>query len=232
MTTFVEIIPEQKKPGKRLGRHVRHDPLSRNFAAPAATEIKSVSWRRYGSPFDQGDLGSCTGNAAAACLQMVPFWVKGRKINEATAVSIYSLGTTFDPFDGQYPPEDTGCSGLGVAKALVQMGYIRGYTHAFGLQHLNQALMLAPGILGINWYDSFDKPDSNNVVRISPNAGVRGGHEIASFGQIIKPNQAESLLECWQSWGPKWGKKGKFYIPMPDVDRLLNESGDATFFTL
>jgi hypothetical protein len=232
VTTYVQVIPEEKKRGKRLGRHVRHDERSRAFGADVATEVSTKRWRRYGKPFDQGDLGACTGFAAATVLQMLPAWVRGRRITAETARAIYSGGTKNDPFDGEWPDQDTGSSGLGVAKALVQMGFITGYTHAFGLDHLNRALMVAPGIWGINWYDSFDKPDRNGVVRITPNAGVRGGHETAIAGQIIKPSQGESLLECWQSWGPGFGKKGRFYVPMPDVERLLSEDGDVTFFKL
>jgi len=50
-------------------------------------------------------------------------------------------------------------------KAAVKAGYIAGYAHTFSLNQLLGSLVLAPGILGINWYDSFDDPASDGQCR-------------------------------------------------------------------
>jgi len=50
-------LPEQPVPGKRLGRHVEHDPRSRNFEAPMAAQIVSVKHQAVGLPLDQGKIG-------------------------------------------------------------------------------------------------------------------------------------------------------------------------------
>jgi hypothetical protein len=54
----------------RLGRHVQHDPRSLRYAHGVLpkTAIKTVDWTRRAPIFDQGQLGSCTGNAAAGLL--------------------------------------------------------------------------------------------------------------------------------------------------------------------
>ena len=144
----------------RLGRHVEHDPLSRAFSAGTAL-VKTVTYKRHGVPFDQGELGSCTGNAMAGVLMTEPLWKPGRNLTETDAVKLYKAATKLDNIPGNYPPTDTGSSGLAVMKAAVNAKYIVGYAHSFSLDQLLGSLSLRPGILGINWYDSFDaaKPD-------------------------------------------------------------------------
>ena len=74
MKIITKIIKETAGAG-RLGRHVEHDPQSRAFSAGTAA-IKTVSYKRHGAAFDQGELGSCTGNAMAGVLMTEPFWVE------------------------------------------------------------------------------------------------------------------------------------------------------------
>ena len=68
-------IPEREVPGRRLGRHVRHDPRSLAYQVAAVDPATLTSVRHVrGIPvLDQGDLGSCTGNAAEGCLGSAPF---------------------------------------------------------------------------------------------------------------------------------------------------------------
>jgi len=98
-----------------LGRRLEpnHDPKSRAFQAFTAGALTKTRHRLYGQPLDQGDLGSCTGNAAAHLLNTAPFHIpRHRLYYEPAAVLFYSQATQIDPFDGQYPPEDTGSDGL------------------------------------------------------------------------------------------------------------------------
>jgi len=223
--TIVKIIKEREGAG-RLGRHVEHDPRSRAFSAGTAA-IKSVRHQRHGSAFDQGQLGSCTGNAMAGALMTEPLWVRGRNLTEANAVALYKTATTLDNIRGKYPPDDTGSSGIGVMKAAVKAKYIAGYSHTFSLQQLLGSLVLVPGILGVNWYDSFDNPASDGQCRLTSSAKVRGGHEVEMFGI----DAAKKRVWCYNSWGPTWGGRGNgtFYFSWSTLDRLLGEKGDATF---
>lgn len=50
-----------------LGRIVQHDPRSLAFVA-ATAPLKTVTHRLSGQVLDQGNLGSCTGNAMAQAL--------------------------------------------------------------------------------------------------------------------------------------------------------------------
>ncbi len=97
----------------RLGRHIEHDERSKNFAvARLTTAPKSATFKRNCPAFDQGNLGSCTGNAMAGVLMTDPFWKAGRLLTESDAVRLYSEATHLDKIRGSYPPEDTGSSGL------------------------------------------------------------------------------------------------------------------------
>lgn len=225
MKVFLKRIVE--KPGAgRLGRHVEHDPRSRAFSAGTAA-VKTVTHKRHGKAFDQGELGSCTGNAMAGLLMTEPFWRRGRTLTEADAIRLYKAATKLDAIRGTYPPTDTGSTGLGVMKAAVKKRYIAGYAHAFSLRQLLGSLVLAPGILGINWYDSFDEPERDGRCRLTSSASVRGGHEVLMFGI----DAARRRVWCYNSWGPKWGgrRNGTFYFAWTTLKRLLDEQGDATF---
>jgi hypothetical protein len=222
---IIKIIKERSGP-HRLGRQVEHDPQSRAFSAGTAA-IKAVMYKRHGKPFEQGDLGSCTGNAMAGVLMTEPLWVPGRHLTEDDAVKLYKSATKLDNIPGNYPPNDTGSTGLGVMKAAVKAKYITGYAHTFSLEQLLGSLSLKPGILGINWYDSFDAAKPNGECPLTAHAKIRGGHEVQLFG--IDPKKER--VWCYQSWGPTWGgrKNGTFWFSYKTLRRLLDEQGDATF---
>lgn len=222
---MLEHIPEQPVVGKPLGRHIEHDPRSRAYAVIVdhAAPLRTVHHRRYGSPFDQGNLGSCTGNACAGALNTKPLHaIGGPTLTEIEAVALYELATQLDGFPGAYPPEDTGSSGLAVAKAAVQKGLITSYRHAFGINDALQVLQAGPVITGINWYEGFDQPDPSGLVTIS--GQVRGGHEIEVLGYDALSK--EIILE--NSWGLGWGVNGRFRMSVDTWARLLGEGGDVT----
>lgn len=205
-----------------LGRFVEHDERSWNFQAERAPALVSVLHHRRSKPFDQGQLGSCTGNAMTGLLDTAPF--THSHLGERTALKLYEYATTVDSDPGSYPPDDTGSSGLAVAKAAKHYGYITKYSHAFGLQHALAALALAPVITGMNWYDSFDQPGPDGLITITPDASVRGGHEVEVLGLDV---DAQTVRIC-NSWDTSWGDAGYCTLGWSDWDRLLSEQGDVT----
>ena len=127
MTDYVQIFDNPDDP--RLGRHIRHDPRSWNYAF-AAADVRTLTSVRHQSQIptlNQGQLGSCTGNAATKCLSYRPFWTEpavrsvigsDATADEAYAVGVYSDATKIDDYPGAYPPTDTGSDGLSVATVL------------------------------------------------------------------------------------------------------------------
>lgn len=205
-----------------LGRTVWHDEASRQF--PAATApLVTVQHVHRGPVLDQGQLGSCTGNAISQALNTGPLLPAGRRLlTEQDAVGIYSWATHHDPYPGAYPPQDTGSSGNAVAKAARHLHLIRSWRHAFGLRHALEALVLQPVIIGIPWLDGMFELGSDGYLPLS--GAVAGGHEVALVGLDV---DAESVTVL-NSWGPGWGNAGTALLRWTDLGELLAQQGDVT----
>lgn len=216
--------------GKRLGRHIEHDPRSRDYAYEVSAEgtLIAVEHKRHGGILDQGQIGSCTGNAAAGAHNTEPIYHSGQThtLTETGAKDLYELATILDGFPGHYPDQDTGSSGLAVAKAMRQEGMIKSYQHAFDMDAALAALQAGPVITGISWYEGFDDPDINGLVEIS--GQVRGGHEIVARGYVPATNPDEALILLDNSWGTSWGVSGRFYWSVGTWKQLLADGGDVT----
>lgn len=226
---LVQPIAEHAVPGKPLGRHVQHDPRSRGFAAaPRVRRLRSVRHTCHIGILRQ-HVGSCTGNSATSALACTPFWdtlppAVRSGLSQPYADQVYSDATRIDPFPGEWPPTDTGSSGLAVAKILHTRGLISGYTHAFDVDTALRALCEAPVLIGVSWWSSFDTPAADGRVTITKGAYERGGHEVV-LDQIDARRR-----RVWfrNSWGPGWGVEGRAYMTFATLERLLRENGDAT----
>lgn len=208
-----------------LGRNVQHDPRSWNFPVRQATKPKTVLWDHKAPVLDQGQLGSCTGNALTQCLNTEFFTASrpgGGYLDELDAIDLYSKATELDDIDGTYPPDDTGSSGIGVCKAGVSLKYLTGYTHPMGLDDVCGALTLSPLIVGVDWYYAMEETDARGFVW--PKGQIAGGHEICLLGQDLE----RGFFTFLNSWGPEWGKSGRFYMTTAAFAKLLKSDGDAT----
>lgn len=212
-------LPEQVVTGKRLGRHINHDPRSRDFAVTPVTTLKSVRHTRHAPVFDQGDVGSCVGNASVGALCTSPFT---HRYTEKRAVKVYSACETLDG-DGPYPPNDNGSSGLTAAKVLLSQGLIASYRHCFNAQAVYTALQNGPVITGVSWLEGFDNPVDGHMVYSGQS---RGGHEVC-LDQIDVENQRVWITN---SWGSGWGVEGRAYWTFADYAKILADYGDATVF--
>ena len=217
----------------RLGRHVNHDERSRRFAYRGPTSPpRAVRHERHVPVFDQGSLGSCTGNAAIGCLATGPFfatidegdahWI--RPLDQGAAVACYEAASAIDPFPGQYPPEDTGSDGLSVAKVLTSLGAISGYEHAFGLDQALAALMNVPVITGTAWRAGMFEPNAEGLVR--PTGAEQGGHEYL----MDEYDPVRGWVGFTNSWSDQWGLGGRFYMEAEAYGELLADQGDVTVF--
>lgn len=226
-TVYRRRIEEHRVPGMPLGRHVHHDSRSLAYLYPAATSQATVIHERRIPVLDQGDVGSCTGNAETGVIGTDPLYSalpSGHLgLNEMEALRLYSAAETIDG-DGPYPPSDNGSSGLSVAKAAKAAGLISGYQHATSVQAMISALQQYPVIIGINWYDSFDDPDGEGLVTITKGAQVRGGHEV----EVIGWSSTSNLFTAVNSWGTSYGVNGTFLFSADTMTRLFAEEGDCT----
>lgn len=233
----------------RLGRHVAHYAESLAYAAPVLPKsaITTVRWQRRIPILDQGQLGSCTGNAATGLLgtdsagrtatASVTITEAGAaashgrfsagtyQLDEAFAIQLYGLATVLDPYSGTYPPTDTGSDGVSVSKALQALGLIGKYTHAFSLDALTSALMSGPVIIGIEWLQSMFTTDSSGKIIVDWSSAVAGGHEL----EVLGYNADTGLYEIPNSWGVDgFGIDGTGFMAAADMRTLLSKQGDVT----
>lgn len=202
-----------------------HDPANRDYPAARATAPRRrVRWIRNGSILNQGRIGSCTGQALAGWLNSASDY-RGPVQMEPDAVRFYEWATRADRIRGVYPPTDTGSTGPAVAKGARNHGVIRGWAHAFGLEHLLDALQLGPAMVGTVWLNGMFDTDPKGLV--VPSGKVAGGHEYLADEYIPAGEAGAELIGFQNSWGD-WGVGGRFYMRSADVASLLAEHGDVT----
>lgn len=230
MSTASYYVKRVEQQDPRLGRNVVHDPVSRNFAMPVSVD-KSV-WRdkrvRLYDPLPNPNqpIGCCTGVAKSCQLNAVGNRVMGRVLDMDDAIAIYSYATTIDPWDGSYPPDDTGSSGLASAKSAQHHGLAGTYRWLFGgADEVVQSVMNGEVIsVGTWWYwDMFAASGGwhQGLPIIKPTGGQAGGHQYAIRGYDIDADLV--MGRCW------WGDFRDFWIKRTDLDSLLHDDGDAHF---
>lgn len=213
----------------RLKRHVYHDSRSKLYTFnTTGLTISSVVHSRHIPILNQGQVGSCTGNAGVGALATDPVFKTLPKplvysLDEPGAIKLYSDAEVIDG-NGPYPPNDYGSCGLSIAKALKAAGVISGYQHTFTLNDALKALTVTPIIVGINWYNAMFTPDKDG--RVHPTGYIAGGHEIVAR-EIDAINK-----RVWfdNSWGTSWGINGRFYLTFTDFGTLLSQQGDVIAF--
>lgn len=232
----------------RLGRHVNHDPRALRYPVGVLprSAIQSVHWAREVPIFDQGNLGSCTGNAgtgllgtdnsgqhgnssvmisdAGAAASHGHFTAGTRILDESFAVDLYSLATDIDSYPGEYPPDDTGSDGPSVAAALVLLGLASSYSHAFSIDALKSAIQSGPVMWGTEWLNSMFNPNGDGTLPVDPNSGVAGGHELVISGY----DPSSDVFSVDNSWGTSWGLNGSCFVSGTDMAYLLGQQGDIT----
>ena len=226
-TVTHRTIPETPVAGKPLGRHVRHDSRSLQYLVAADGTVASATWKRDIPVLDQGQVGSCTGNATVGVLGTDPFYAtlpKGTKTDESEALVIYSGAEKIDGGVG-YPPEDHGSSGLSVAKEALSLGLIAGYQHITSVSAAQTAIQSGPFIVGTDWYTGMDSPTAAGLVTAT--GTVRGGHEY----ECHEYDAEHDLWWFYNSWGTSYGVEGRFCYSSQTFASLLANQGDATVFT-
>lgn len=242
MAVNITRIAQHHRPGQFLGRHAEHDPRSVAYAHgvwPKST-IKPVQWTRRIPILNQGQVGSCTGNALTGVIgtdslgrtATTSVTVKSDSkgifsagtltLDESFALKAYSLNTRLDSISGQYPPDDTGSSGIACGKTGQQLGLLTGYTHAFSMDALKSALQTGAVMIGIIWLNSMFDPKTDGTIVVDKTSGVAGGHELV----VSAWDGTHFRLD--NSWDTSWGDAGSGYVAETDMQWLLSQQGDVT----
>jgi len=94
---------------------------------------------------------------------------------------------------------------------------------------MNQILTKGPVVVGTNWYmDMFTPVVKTGYLEIG--GSIAGGHSYYLPGvdfHRANPDGTHGAVRMVNSWGPGWGEKGRAWMTMADLDRLIKEDGEA-----
>lgn len=242
-------VKEYEPTDPRLKRRVRHDRRSIRYAYPVypkAIRLTRVHWQRRIPILDQGQIGSCTANAftglrgtdsaagpgatsvaitdSAAANSQGLFSAGTAALDEAFALTAYSLETRLDSFPGQYPPDDTGSDALGAMVMAQNLGLVDTYLHVFSIAALQSALVNGGVMWGTVWLESMFDVDPNGFIRVDKRSGTAGGHELVLSGY----DPSTDAYDLDNSWGAPWGRNGSAKVHGSDLKWLLSQDGDIT----
>lgn len=210
----------------RLGRRPEFDEKSKDYPIRTmlpSSEIRSWSWGTKTS-LDQGYDGACVGFAFTHELMSYPSIVEG--VDAKFAKELYFDAQRIDPWPGgAYDGSEEfyeGTSVLAGAKVLKDRDYYQEYRWGFGINDVLGALShTGPVVIGTNWYEDMFSPDANGIITVSGN--YAGGHAYL----LNANNVQQELVRVHNSWGPNWSVGGYAYMRYRDLERLLNEDGEA-----
>jgi len=226
----------------RLDRLAEFDEKSREYGVrellmeAGETRPRSKSWV---CPLwnDQGREGACVGFAWSHELAADPLRILA---NEMTAMAIYKKAQFIDEWPGEAYSGTSVLAGAKVVQTFKSNNKLvmPEYRWAFGVDDLMLAVAYqGPAVLGLNWYQGMFNTDPTHFIRVS--GSLRGGHCILARGIRIfwkagttdrttaEVDREKSYFTLRNSWGKDWGRNGDCRITVADLERLLNESGDA-----
>lgn len=208
---------------RNLGRQLVHDPRSKAF--PVGISIDKTKWvdklvRLYDPTKNPNQChGECTGCAKAMEFNAVGNRAVGKVLKMDDAHKIYGLASQLDPWEGSWPPDDTGSSGLAAAKAAQTLGLGGTYRHIFnGADEVVQLIQTGRVVnIGTWWYGDMFHPTSKGV--ITPTGKQVGGHQYVARGYDVDFDHV--IIRCW------WGTYRDVRIAREHLHELIMDGGDA-----
>ena len=216
---------------------------------------EKVDLRKYCSAVqDQGDLGSCTGNAIASALEFLENKAGAARFADYSRLFIYynerSLEGTImsdagaEIRDGIKSVNKWGCCFEStwpyvISKFTVKpsaTAYTQAKTHLFTkyqrlttLDQFKNCLAAGyPFVFGFAVYESFESDavaKTGNAPMPQPREQMLGGHAVLAVGY----DNSTSRFLVQNSWGTSWGQKGFFTLP---YDYLANRNLSDDFWVI
>lgn len=195
---------------------------------------------------DVDSLGSCTGNAGTELISVLhdttTLKAAGLDVTDAAgaerwAINLYSQASNRDEWlDQNWPSVDCGSSGLGVAKALRELGLIDQYGHATTGLELCRDLKNGAVLAGMPWFKAWFEPIGTSALLDDiPNwqkSPIAGGHEVCitaleSVRQTAsgRLDYKRTIIRLRNHWTASWGDQGEFRMSL-DIYRRLRKQID------
>lgn len=230
---------------RRLDRIPYFDEASKGFRAVEGIEQKpfrSYTWS-CGIVLDQGREGACVGFSLTHELAARP---KVIIKDAAFALAIYNRAKQIDYWPGENYSGTSVLHGMKAVQEILNTNgkpLIQEYRWAFGIQDVLKVIgYRGPVVLGINWYTNMYEPDENNFIHAD--GEIAGGHAILCNGvKIVKIDPSlpavasnidadKSYVKLHNSWGADYGINGEAFLSVRDLDKLLDDDGEACIPTL
>jgi hypothetical protein len=196
------------------GRYPIEDKRDRQFAvAVKSSELTRKMWPDTNWEGDQAATPRCVGYAWA-------HWLDASPISQfANPDGIYELAQAIDEWEGT---DYEGTSVRAGAKVLERIGFIARYEWAFDVEQIIETLLqVGPVVVGTEWLSGMMKPDCRGLIRARGRSA--GGHAYLLSGG----DRQQGLVRLKNSWGLRWGVKGRAYLPLEDLGQLLSRQGEA-----
>ncbi len=235
--------------------HLNDDRRAYSLIAPEITLPPVIDLRPLDVPiYDQGELGSCTGNGIGACWQF-SLKKQGKPAPMPSRLFIYYFERVIEKtvnedagaqiYDGLAVLQNQGCcdealhpyviskftqkpSAAAVAAAAKHEA-TQAYAVKQNLKEIKTCLASGfPIVMGFTVYESFEtqKVSKTGIVPMPKRSEqVMGGHCVC----IVGYSDATNVFFCRNSWGKDWGKNGYFQIP---YDYFLNPNLASDFWTV
>jgi hypothetical protein len=243
-----------------LGRVQYHDPRNAQpqyaVAELPRRALKSVDWHRRAPIFDQGQLGSCVGNAAVGWVGTDNVTRQGRTFVDVSSTTAMAALTGDARLDTGSGPKVLAT--VPVDEALA----VRDYAFATGLDTFSGTYppddtgtdgpsgakaLVKLGLAG-KYTHAFSLAALQAALQLGPvmwgTVWYNSMFDLNSYNHLVVDENSgvagghELLIVGWDtatdvykianSWGTSWGEAGYCYVNTPDLTYLAAQGGDFT----
>jgi hypothetical protein len=201
-------------------------PVRGHPAYRTSTRFSRYYWQ-MGAWLDQGDTGTCVGNALAHRYADSPNPEPGITQDWARELYVAASGDA---------TLQNGTSALAACRVLASRGEIASYHWVSSAAELRNALLVLGSVcVGTDWFTSMFHPVkrySGWYMDIDESSGLEGGHEYVLNGINLRPAAGPAFYRLKNSWGRGWGYNGTARVECAALEALIfGRGGDAVLLS-
>lgn len=187
-------------------------------------------WFSGGATLNQQQTADAVGFVWTHWLADRGIQVAGTNFDEAYA---HELQRECQRLSGIPESPESGGFAWAAARVLQARGLVETCFTCPDLPAIQNALLeRGPIILGLVWQQSMFEPqliDGRYVCRVDQDVSARGGHAVLLNGISLdlRLGGITGFARFKNSWGPDWGENGQCLISLDDLEKLLNQDGEA-----